>query len=222
MATMYTQVPRAVMWLIKGDDAVLGTADEQLSVELGSFYISRGCITNEQFEAYRPQYVRAESSPGDDDPAVNVSFRDAVGYAQWYADLAKKPFRLPTELEWEMAARSAGRARYPWGDRPEDGAPYARTLDNSGGHCHPVDQIRPSKLGLYGMIGNCWEWTSSRARPFATALDPDHDDLTVQAERVIRGGGFQDPVAELSCDRRDAVSEQTSRTDLGFRIVRSL
>ena len=120
MATMYTQVPRAVMWLIKGDDAVLGTADEQLSVEIGSFYISRGCITNEQFEAYRPQYVRAESSPGDDDPAVNVSFRDAVGYAQWYADLAKKPFRLPTELEWEMAARSAGRARYPWGDRPED------------------------------------------------------------------------------------------------------
>jgi len=219
---MYTKVPRAVMWLLRGDTAVLGEQASTVELELGSFYLSRGCITNEQFEAYRPDHVRSPLSSGDEDCAVGVSFRDAAGYAQWYADLAKKDFRLPTEVEWEFAARASGRSRYPWGDRPEDGGPYAWTQENSNGGCHAIDQDRPSKNGIYGMIGNVWEWTSSLYRPFAEVLAPGHDDLKVAAPRVIRGGGFQDPVAALSCARREAAEEDTVRADLGFRICRSL
>jgi len=219
---MYTQVPRAVMWLIKGDVAELGEADACLSVELGSYYISRGCITNEQYEAYRPDFVRDPASGGDDDPAVGVTFRDAAGYAQWYAELSNKPFRLPTEIEWEMAARAAGQARYPWGDSAQESSPYARTAENSDGHAHPVDQIRPSKLGIYGMIGNVWEWTSALYRPFSEAASPGHDDLNQHGERGIRGGGYRDAINELSGARREAASELTRRSDLGFRIVRSL
>ena len=222
MATMYTQVPRAIMWLIKGQTAELGPAGETLEVELGSFYISRGCITNLQMEAFQPDFERHPSAAEDDAPAVGVSFRDAVGYADWYAALARKPFRLPTELEWELAARAQGRARYPWGERNEGSEVFARTLENSGGHSHPVDQIRPSKLGIYGMIGNVWEWTSSLARPFAQATAPGHDDLSGHGERVTRGGGHLDPVAELSCGLRQEQPESTARSDLGFRIVRSL
>jgi len=217
---MYTQVPRAVMWLIRGEQTELGPIGETVMAEVGSFYISRGCITNAHFEAHRPDFQR--QTDGDDDPVVGVSFREAVAYAEWYAALSKKPFRLPTELEWELAARAMGRVRYPWGDTADQSASYAWTAENSEARTHPVDQLRPSKSGIYGMIGNVWEWTSALDRPFAQALQAGHDDLSLTGARIARGGGFLDPVATLGCARREGLAEQTSRPDLGFRIVRSL
>ncbi len=221
---MYTKVCRPVMWLVRGDEAVLGGEEGQaeFSLELGSFYLSRGCVTNEQFEAFRPGFERHEQSSGDDHPAVGVCFRDAVAYAAWYAELAKKPFRLLTECEWEFAARAMGRKRYPWGDDPSGGVPYAWTRENSGGAPHAVDQVRPSKLGIYGMIGNVWEWTSSLHRPLPVEPDDGRDDLGVVGARVARGGGYDDPVSSLSCGHRLALEEEVSRADLGFRIARSL
>jgi formylglycine-generating enzyme required for sulfatase activity len=210
------------MWLLRGDCVVLGEGDQSVEVTLGSFYISRGCITNEQFEAYRPEHPRHPVSSGDEDPVVGVGFRDAVAYVAWYAEISGKPFRLPTELEWEFAARACGRACYPWGDDAGASGPYAWTQENSQGRCHPVNENRPSKVGLYGMIGNVWEWTSSLQRPFVDAVEEGHDDLAIEGPRVIRGGGHLDGVALLSCARREGALEQTARPDLGFRICRSL
>ena len=223
---MYTQVPRAVMWLLKGDDAQIGgeggDTEPAHTLQIRPFYISRGPISNEQYEAYDSNYERSPSSPNDDDPAVNVSFTDAVGYAQWYAELSKKAFRLPTEAEWEFGARAMGKQRFPWGDDPGKSGPFAWTLENSDGHAHPVDSNRPSKCGLFGMIGNVWEWTASAYRPYPIQPEDNRDATDINESRVIRGGSFEEPVSELSCGRREARPENTRAHNLGFRIVRSL
>ncbi len=214
------------MWLIKGDEAEIGGSggdtEPAHALELGSFYISRGPISNEQYEAFDANHQRHTSSPGNNDPAVNISFHQACGYAAWYADIAKKAFRLPTEAEWEFAARAMRSKQYPWGNSPDDSRRYAWTQENSNGHCHPVDSPTPSRAGLYGMIGNTWEWTSSVYRPYPILPDDGRDDLELQESRVVRGGGFGDPIAELSCARRESHPADYCSEALSFRIVRSL
>ncbi|MGB0638463.1 MAG: formylglycine-generating enzyme family protein [Myxococcota bacterium] len=226
MTTSYTQIPRAVMWLIKGDEAQIGGSggdtEPAHTLEIGSFYISRGPISNEQYEAFDPSHERHPLSPGDNDPVVNVHFEEACGYAAWYAKIANKAFRLPTEAEWEFAARALGMKQYPWGNSPGDASRYAWTKENSDGHCHPVDSPTPSRAGLYGMIGNTWEWTSSLYRPYPILPDDGRDTLDTDEPRVVRGGGFHDPIAELSCARRKPEPSSYRSEALSFRIVRSL
>lgn len=221
---MYTKIARPVMWLLRGDLARLGGAGtaQSFELEIESFYMSRGCVTNEQYAVFCSSHVRPAHASEDDDPVVGVSFRDAVAYADWYAALSKKPFRLLTEAEWEFAARAKGCTRYPWGDDPSESGRFARTFENSEGRCHPVDQVQPSKLGIYGMIGNVWEWTHSQMQDYPITAGDNRDDLGTSGPRVIRGGGFKDPVADLSVARREGVPEDTCRPDLGFRIGRSL
>jgi formylglycine-generating enzyme required for sulfatase activity len=226
MATMYTQIPRAVMWLLRGDDAEIGgeggDTEPAHTLELGPFYVSRGPISNEQYEAYDPQHPRCPSSLGDHDPVVNVSFADAHGYAEWYAELSKKPFRLPTEAEWEFGARAVGVTRFPWGDSTTSASRYAWTRENSEDHTHPVDTPTPSKCGLYSMIGNVWEWTASAYRPYPILPGDGRDAPELDEPRVIRGGSFEDALETLSSGRREARDGGSRSNNLGFRIVRSL
>jgi formylglycine-generating enzyme required for sulfatase activity len=226
MATLYTKIPRAVLWLIRGSDFDVGGAggdtEPAHSVELGSFYISRGPISNEQFEAFMPGFSRDPTSPGNDDPAVGVSFIDASAYAAWYAELSSKAFRLPTEAEWEYAASAVGKHTYPWGDDPAPGVRFAWTKENGQGVCHPVDTPTPGKTGLYGMIGNVWEWTSSAYRAYPIVAGDGRDDATGDEPRVIRGGSHTQSIAELSCTRREAKDPDTRSPVIGFRIVRGL
>jgi len=226
MATMYTQVPRAVLWLLKGDIAQIGgeggDTEPAHEIDVGPFYISRGPISNIQYEAFDSDFMRHPLSLGDDDPAAGLSFIQSTAYADWYAALAKKDFRLPTEAEWEFAARAMGSARYPWGDDPAASAPFAWTAGNSEGQCHPVDTPKPSKSGLHGMIGNVWEWTSSLYQPYPIVSGDGRDDADAEGSRVIRGGSIQDAITSLSCGSRGHRTPDTQTELIGFRIVRAL
>jgi formylglycine-generating enzyme required for sulfatase activity len=223
---MYTQVNRAILWLLRGDTFEMGgeVGDTMPvhAVDIGSFYISRGPISNIQFEAFEANFLRHHRSTGDDDPAVGLSFHQATAYANWYAKLSHKAFRLPTEAEWEFAARAMGVARYPWGEDPTAGGPFAWTSENSGEHCHPVDTPKPSKAGLFGMLGNVSEWTASAYRPYPTTAEDGRDDPSGTEERVVRGGSIDDSVHQLSCAARGHRPPGTTGELIGFRIVRAL
>ena len=185
-----------------------------------SFYISKAPITNEQFEAYKPEFERTLGA-SDHAPAVGVTLHDAVGYCSWYSRISKKNFRLPTEFEWEFACRggTTDRCFIP----PEKASEYMWTKENSQGQLKQADSLRLNPAGLHNMLGNTWEWTSSPFVPYP--IDPGAEPNTnfdAEKQLVIRGGSFKTPLNEIGSARRLPALPEHKSNDLGFRIVRSL
>lgn len=206
MTRRYTHVPRTILWLMPGTaDLAPAETGSELSPEIEPFYLSKWPITNEQIEAFDPGHQRSELSPGDRDTALGVDFERAREYCRWYAEVSRKPMRLPTEVEWEHACRGGETTRYFWGDDPAPGDDYLYDADNWDGRLGAADRKKANGFGLYGMLGGVWEWT---------------------AEGVLRGGSFRTPRAEISCNCRRGPGlgsvERGSFEDVGFRVARSL
>jgi formylglycine-generating enzyme required for sulfatase activity len=91
-------------------------------------------------------------------PVFRVSWEEAKAYANWLSEVTGKPFRLPTEAEWEYAARAGTTSRWFFGDDKDKIVDYAWFYNNSGGKAHPVGQKKPNSWGLYDMHGNVREW----------------------------------------------------------------
>jgi formylglycine-generating enzyme required for sulfatase activity len=129
-----------------------------------------------------------------DHPVVYVSWRDALAYAAWLAQLTGQPWRLPTEAEWEKAARwDAARQvshLYPWGD--EWDTSRANTHESSIGGTTPVGQFPSgaSPCGALDMVGNVWEWTSSLFRPYPYPQADGREEASATGHRVLRGGSW--------------------------------
>jgi formylglycine-generating enzyme required for sulfatase activity len=224
MSPYYTHYPRPILWLVRGGEVTVGGDEDDarpaFRVEVEPFYVSKFPVTNEQYEAYDPGFERSPLAPGDRDPAVGVSWRDAAGYCRWYAEVARKPMRLPTEVEWEHACRAGATGRYFTGDDPAEVEGYLWDADNSGGRLHPLDDKRANDFGLYGTLGGVWEWTASPYRPYP--LDGAEEDAGDDLRRVLRGGSFRTPRSEISCSRRRPEPADVAVEDAGFRIVKSL
>lgn len=202
--TPYTRYPRTILWLVPGgalsaDVAGVTTAGDNRA-EVAPFYLSKWPITNEQYEAFDPRHRRAASSPGDRDSAVGVTFEEALAYCEWYAELSRKPIRLPTEREWEYACRGGSADFLPSPARVVD--EYAWHAGNAGGRARPPEQKKPNGFGLHGMSGGVWEWTVGESGP------------------VLRGGSFRTPSAELGCRLRRTAEADLRADDIGFRVVK--
>jgi len=213
------------MWLVRGDYFTAGgglSGEPEFDADVGSFYISRSCIANEAYQAFRPEFQPASISPGPEDAAVGLSFRDAVAYCEWWSEVSHKHFRLPTEMEWELACGGGRKERFPWGDSSASFAEYAFTRENSPERCPAFEELAPNEQGVFGMIGGVWEWTSSQFGSFPIPEDGERERLDVVADRVLRGGSFLDSIEQLATRIRRAESESYAGTDVGFRIVRSL
>lgn len=215
----YTRYPRAILWLVRGGTGPIGgiggDTDPAFAAEVGSFYLSKEPITNRQFEAFDPGHRREVTSSGDDDPVVRVSYDDARGYCEWYARISRKPMRLPTEVEWEYACRAGTRGRCFYGDR--EAAAYVGTAQRD--RVGRLRDRKPNPFGLLGMLGGVWEWSASLYRPYPA---PDDRGDPGRGPRVLRGGSFRTPLAELGCAVRRAAPPDLRCDDVGFRIARSL
>ena len=154
-------------------------------------------------------------------PVVNVTFDDAMAFAAWRSNRDGAAYRLPTEEEWEYAARNGERSDlYPWGPEWQDGAAVLKDATPSPVGSRPNGK---NKWGVFDLIGNVWEWTSSKASVYPG--NPAVVPRSVQDWVTIRGGCYvSDPAkaeAPVSSCLREFVPPSTKTTLLGFRLVRS-
>lgn len=189
----YTRYPRPLLWLVPGDD------------EIPSFYLSKLPVTNVQFEAFDPGHLRAPTSPGDGDPALGVSFEAARGYCDWYAGVARKPMRLPSEDEWLHACRGGVESFIGYADPDERDMHVWHAGNAPDARVPALDAKRANPLGFYGLLGGVWEWTSGDA---GTA--------------VLRGGSWRTPPAVIGVALRRVEATEARFDDAGFRLAKPL
>ena len=165
------------------------------------------------------------STGKDDGPIANLSWADAQQFVEWLSKVTQKPFRLPTEAEWERAARGGiDGHRYPWGndiDASRGNFLADRAIKRQRG-TRPTGTYPPNAYGLYDVCGNVWEWVSDWYSPdyygmgdMENPRGPDSGTM-----RVVRGGSWvNDDVAMLRCAYRHKVPPDTYAYSVGFRIV---
>ncbi len=167
-----------------------------------------------------------------DHPVVQVSWEDAVAFCRWLSEATGQEFRLPTEAEWEKAARglaagSGGARIYPWGDEPpdKDRCNFNRVVDDTT----PVGQYprgATPDYGLLDMAGNVWEWCSDWYDEKAYGARPDRGTRNPAGPesgqyRVLRGGSWYNAGNIVRCADRYGASPVRWIDALGFRVARS-
>jgi len=222
---------------IGGEDweEYLGWQQPQHEVYLSAYRIGRYPVTNMEYWAF----VRATGHepprawPGSvfedgtaNQPAGFVTYADAVAYCEWLSRATGKRYRLPTEAEWEKAARGTDGRFYPWGD---DWSPDLLNSKEAGpGHLTDVGTYSPggdSPYAVADMAGNLWEWTSDWFSPteYADRADKRVTDPSGPSSgkmRVIRGGAFNlDGILLGHTGVRDHSAPNNVAIDDGFRVV---
>lgn len=182
----------------------------------------------------------------DNHPVVDLNWYESRAFCRWLGEQIGQSFRLPTEAEWEKAARGVDGRRFPWGN---DFDPARCNVKEGGrGITTPVDQFPngASPYGLLDMAGNVWEWTQSLQAPYPyngtdgrNELDPitnrrlprvlqrllrtapEHAPPAVEERRVIRGGCFANPEGFARCACRLRLQPDRRMPFLGMRLVRA-
>lgn len=157
-----------------------------------------------------------EFGKGDAMPAYNVSYEDAQAFFSKLNTLTNLHFRLPTEAEWEYAARANYSYSYSGSNEVDD---VAWTLSNSGNKVHEIGSKLCNNFGLYDMSGNVWEWCSDWYGPYPVETQTDPTGPENGTVRVIRGGGFLHLGKYSRVAYREGFASNVRSISHGFRIV---
>ena len=224
-------------------------AQFQAFVSATGYPVSKGCrgkfdgewqINPESYWAD----LRLGQAPEPDHPVTCVSWLDARAYVDWLAGISGQPYRLPTEAEWEYAARAGAEGRFTWGEGPHQACAYANVYDVSADPVHdfgwqaaqcddgyptlaPVGMFKPNAFGLYDAAGNVWEWVEDcYVEPYTPKLPTDGSAIAVPPgecdRRSVRGGSWITRPDRQRLTFRGRDPEDIHYTFFGLRVARSL
>ena len=219
-----------------GSEAIDAGPNERplTKVTLSRFFMSRFPVTNAEYEQFDPAHARKRApGAGDRHPVVYVSSLEAIKFCQWLGTRERKKYRLPSEAEWEYAARGIEGRKYPWGsfERRGDLANYAdrntvfawsdREISDGYPESSPVGAfpLGASPFGFEDMAGNVWEWCLDFFEPYRGTPKVNPRGATSGAKRVYRGGSWKSRFSSLRASTRGTNVPNYSCNDLGFRVL---
>ncbi len=217
---------------LRGDHQGDGDTDEQpmAMVNLKAYAIGRYEITFAQYDLFCEQ-TRCDK-PDDQEwgrgqyPVMNVSWVEAAAYAAWLADKTGKPYRLPSDAEWEFAHRSGSTARYWWGDGLVAAQANCEGCGSlwDGDQTAPVGRFSPNPAGLYDTAGNVFEWVADCYHDRFSEAPADGSPVEKPGcgKRVIRGGAWSFPAKEIRSANRWRDFPNRRSDDTGFRVAMDL
>ena len=218
----------ANMVYVEGGTFTMGATPEQGSdvednekpthkVTLSDFYIGKYEVTQAEWKAVmgkNPSHFK-----GDNFPVENVSWSDCEEFIRKLNELTGKNFRLPTEAEWEYAARGG---RHSYGVKYAGGSDIdnvAWHADNGNNTTHPVGTKRANELGLYDMSGNVWEWCQDWYGSYSSSSQTNPAGPGSGSERVLRGGGWSNVVGGCHVSHRGSSTPDDADNNIGLRLV---
>jgi len=213
------------MALIPGGEFVMGSAEEEGSVNehpshkvfLSPYYMDKYEVTAARYKSFAAaagKEVRRQPFPDKENcPVVYVHWYEASAFCEYYGK------RLPTEAEWEMAARGGSDGKYCFGSDAGGLGEYAWYWSNSGKKIHPVGQKKPNDYGLYDMHGNVLEWTADWSGAGYYAVSPGKNPAGPEKgeDKVVRGGSAYATADMCRSAHRMKSSPYTPYSGKGFR-----
>ena len=197
-----------------------GREEPAHKVKLTSYKIAKYPITQKQWEAIMGNYLGSVSScVGDDFPVCVVGWQDVQIFIEKLNELTGKNYRLPTEAEWEFAARGGNKSKGYKYSGSNDINTVAWYIGNSEDRGHPVGTKMPNELGVYDMSGSVWEWCSDWYGAYTDASQTNPTGPETGTYRVLRGGSFSSYAQLCRVSIRSGLEPYISTGFIGFRLV---
>jgi len=238
----FTNSLGATMIFVPSAEFTMGSEEEDAApnerptshVTVTRFYISRYLITNADYENFdRSHACKRAPGAGAQHPVVYVSSLDAIKFCNWLSTRERRKYRLPTEAEWEYAAKGTDNRKFPWGNQDGRGdlANFAdkntvfawsdHEIDCGYAESSPVGAfpLGASPFGIEDMAGNIWEWCLDYYEPYRSGPKVNPRGPTIGTKRVHRGGSWKSRFSSLRTTVRGSNVPSFSCNDLGFRIV---
>ena len=193
-------------------------------VTLADYLIGKTPVTNRQYALFARDVGKTWSVPAgkEDHPVVKVSWYDARSFCEWVSQKSGVQVRLPSEAEWEKAARGTDGRTYPWGKQAADA--QRCNFNNNVKDTTPVGKYSPqgdSPYGCVDMVGNVWEWTSSMNKPYPYQATDGREEQNLDEQRVLRGGSWSSVDDYVRSAYRNWDSPSIPGGYNGFRCARS-
>ena len=218
-----------------GSDRVEAAANEQpvSPTNVSAFYLARWPVTNAQYELFDPAH-RAKRAPwaNDHHPVIYVTALEAGRFCEWLSRRENRRYRLPTEAEWEYAARGLDGRTYPWGEGlaghcanfadVNSRLPWADTMLNDGfAETCPVGShpAGVSPFGVEEMAGNVWEWCLDCMTLYPGKVRTNPRGPTDGLKRITRGGSWKSRAGSLRASARAFQAPGSFANDIGFRVM---
>src|SRR5579862_2709846 len=223
------EIPAA--WFLMGSGTGQDCERPIHRVWVDAFSLAATQVTNAEYELFlratstaAPPFWNDPNFNHPQQPVTSVSWLEAARYCEWLVAQTGRGYRLPTEAEWELAARGGlDQKNFPWGDAPPQNLPdYASRWQNGP---EPVARYAPNGFGLYDICDNVHEWCSDWYDPGYYAVSPERNPRGPRqssmkpARKASRGGSWRHHIKVARCSARSSIPPDFQYADYGFRVA---